>query len=214
MPDPNTHADDMKSPVQTCYMPPFWWLNPWREAKAWRRRAESGYASATRSAEKYVRLAGQKLQIEADNLAARQALSKHFGEVIKSPLTLTANCREAGLIYGHFVRSHANLSDEVARLRKEIDAAAAETPIYCFDGHGPANWMKNAAHVIVQLRKELHDARTDKAEADKHHAEEHAANVRLQQELAEVQSRLNAAIFAFKKPAKRKPKAKKKGGRK
>ena len=69
----------------------------------------------------------------------------------------------------------------------------------------------NQTGEIATLRKQLENALADKAEAEKHHAEEHAANVRLQQELAEVQSRLNAAIFAFKKPAKRK--AKKKGGK-
>ena len=186
MPDPNTHADDMKSPVQTCYMPPFWWLNPWREAKAWRRRAESGYASATRSAEKYVRLAGEKLQIEADNLAARQALSKHFGEVIKSPLTLTANCREAGLLYGHFVRSHDQVSTELA-----------------------------------DVKRQLADALADKAEADKHHAEEHAANIRLADEIIQLKDEIfwlkhpvKTKTYVKERPAKRKPKAKKKGGRK
>lgn len=79
----------------------------------------------------------------------------------------------------------------------------------------PLNWLGEAVAYwkgeAYAARRERDDAKADKAEAEKHHAEEHAANVRLQQELAEVQSRLNAAIFAFKKPAKRK--AKKKGGK-
>lgn len=133
MPDPNAHADDMTSPLKPEPMPPFWWLNPWSEALEWKRRAENGFAMTMKMAKKcsdqyakYVRLAGEKLQIEADNLAAREALSKHFGEVIKTPLTLTANCREAGLLYGQFVRGHADLSSEVEQLRKDLaDTAGA-----------------------------------------------------------------------------------------
>jgi hypothetical protein len=41
MPDPNAHADDMKSPAKPETMPSLWWLSPWTFAiEQWQARAK------------------------------------------------------------------------------------------------------------------------------------------------------------------------------
>jgi primosomal protein N'' len=186
MPDPNAHPDDMKSPADyepKTYtpptikdaLPPMWWFCPWPVVTALAETID--HLKSTGRGEQAARIAANidrmksneevaALLVKCDDYA--RALSKarndrdsyamrgqHYEvkfEEAKAELDALKSGEEQAL-------QHAN--EQLAEARSAYDrlwnAVQAETPDSCFDGHGPAGWMKN----VVKQLAEANSAATE-----------------------------------------------------
>lgn len=179
MPDPNAHADDMKSPTEYVpppvkdkdTLPPLWWLNPWNTVLALLYKVD--HLKATSRGEQAARIdaniATQRLGKENAELKAALATAlddatelNHWNDELirktneaKADLLTTKAELDALKSGEEQALQHAN--EQLAEARSAYDrlwnAVHAETPGICFDGHGPAGWMKNVVKQLAEARR-------------------------------------------------------------
>lgn len=99
-------------------MPRFWWLNPWREALEWKRRADNSLASGIKAAEKYAALF-------KDNSEMKVELLQQEGEIAKLRTDLSKT-GEAVAWWKSSAESQYKLAKEQVEKRQAAEAELAD----------------------------------------------------------------------------------------
>lgn len=229
MPDPNTHADDMKSPAQYETMPSLWWLEPWTFAvQQWNARAKFyGYwmtadkqwtaADAELSILREKRKEEQQAIIDTAYEAGFEASKAGYinPRDPKSPFPLKwlgeAIAYWKGEAYAAR-RERDSLKEQAEKQLEETKAALSEANSAATEYRRQLDAVKSARDHAVEAAAEL-DGKLHREQLD------HAATLgyvgKVEQKLADVKADLaeldraiDADYAAYVKKFKRNPKAK------